>query len=238
MDRRCCLVIGAVIVLLAACDRQPAPPAPAPPATVPTPPTPAPPTPAPVAASPGLMDPAHADANRTAPATFQVRFETSRGAFVVTVTREWAPQGVDRFYNLARMGYFDEARFFRVVPGFVVQFGIHANPAVSARWRGATIPDDPVRQGNTRGRLTFATSGPDSRTTQLFINLGDNSGLDGRGFAAFGEVTEGMDVVAAIYSGYGEQPNQGQIQTQGNAYLTHEFPQLDYVRTARVIEPR
>jgi peptidyl-prolyl cis-trans isomerase A (cyclophilin A) len=172
-----------------------------------------------------------------------VRFETTRGSFVVEVVRDWAPRGADRFYNLARARFFDEVTFFRVIPGFMVQFGIHGSPRVASAWREAQILDDPVKQSNKRGRITFATAGPDSRTTQVFINFKDNGGLDSQGFAPFGRVVEGMSVVDSIYSGYGEGaprgagPDQQRAQMEGNAYFRREFPKLDYVKTARIMEP-
>jgi peptidyl-prolyl cis-trans isomerase A (cyclophilin A) len=169
-----------------------------------------------------------------APPTFRARFTTSKGPFVVEVHRDWAPNGADRFYELVKSGFFDQNRFFRVVPNFVVQWGIQGDPAVQANWRNKTIPDDPVRESNHRGYITFATSGPNTRTTQLFINLADNPSLDAQGFAPFGLVITGMNVVEGLYSGYGEMPDQNQIQTQGNAYLQSQFPQLDYIQTARV----
>jgi peptidyl-prolyl cis-trans isomerase A (cyclophilin A) len=178
--------------------------------------------------------------NEQAPATYKARFDTSKGAFVIDVRREWAPQGADRFYNLVKNGFYDENRFFRVISGFMVQFGINGNPQVSTPWRGAQIKDDPVKQSNKRGFITFATSGPNSRTTQVFINFGDNGRLDGMGFAPFGQVTSGMNVVDALFSGYGEGapqgrgPNQGRIQSEGNAYLTKDFPNLDFVRKATI----
>jgi peptidyl-prolyl cis-trans isomerase A (cyclophilin A) len=170
-----------------------------------------------------------------------VRFETTKGAFVVQVHRDWAPRGADRFYNLAKAGFFDDVRFFRVISGFMVQFGIHGEPAVAAAWREAQIPDDPVKQTNTRGRITFATAGPDTRTTQVFINFKDNPRLDGMGFAPFGEVVEGMSVVDSLFAGYGEGrpsgggPDQGRIQAEGNAYLKREFAKLDSVKAAKVV---
>jgi peptidyl-prolyl cis-trans isomerase A (cyclophilin A) len=176
----------------------------------------------------------------TAPATFRATFETSAGTFVIEVRREWAPLGADRFYNLARSGYFEGARFFRVIGGFMAQFGIHGDPAVATRWRAARIPDDPVRQSNARGMVSFATAGPNTRTTQLFINYGDNRQLDGMGFAPFGRVVEGMEVVDKLYNGYGEGaprgrgPDQGRIQAEGNAYLEKDFPRLDYIKTVTV----
>lgn len=182
-----------------------------------------------------LLYPSAPELNVEAPATYRARFETSEGDFVIEVHRDWAPIGADRFYNLVNNGYYDEARFFRVIPGFMVQFGMHADPLVTAQWRVAPLQDDPVTQSNTPGRVTFAmTSQPNSRTTQVFINYGNNANLDGMGFAPFGEVVEGMPVVEAIYSGYGEAPNQGQIQGRGNEYLESEFPELDYVIRATI----
>jgi len=175
-----------------------------------------------------------------APATYKARFDTSKGVFVVDVRREWAPVGADRFYNLVKNGFYDENRFFRVISGFMVQFGINGNPQVSTPWRNAQIKDDPVKQSNKRGFITFATSGPNSRTTQVFINFGDNSRLDGMGFASFGQVSSGMNVVDQLYADYGEGapqgrgPNQGRIQGEGNAYLTRDFPNLDFVRKATI----
>lgn len=179
-----------------------------------------------------LMDPAAL--NEQAPEKFAVRFDTSRGVFRVEVTRTWAPRGADRFYNLVKNGFYDDCRFFRVVPGFVVQFGMNGDPAVQGMWMEQRIDDDPVTRSNRVGTVTFATSGANSRTTQLFINLGANQGLDGQGFAPFGEVAEGMDVVQSIYSGYGQTPEQSMIAAQGNAYLNRQFPNLDYIRTAKV----
>lgn len=189
------------------------------------------------ASATALLDPASAEMRATAPASYRVRFETSAGAFTVEVTRAWAPLGADRFYNLVRNGFFDGTRFFRVVPGFVVQFGLSGDPAIGARWRTASIPDDPVLQHNTRGTVTFATAGPATRTTQMFINFGDNTRLDGMGFSPLGSVVEGMDVVDRIYAGYGEQPDQGRIEMQGNAYLRSQFPQLDSIAHATVVTP-
>ncbi len=180
-----------------------------------------------------LMNPAAL--NETAPATYKARFETTKGVFVIEVTRAWAPVGADRFYNLVKNGYYNNCRFFRVVSGFMVQFGINGDPSLNTVWRQARIPDDKVKQSNRRSYITFATSGPNSRTTQVFINFGDNGGLDGQGFAPFGKVVEGMKVVDSIYSGYGESPNQGSIQMQGNAYLEKSFPKLDYVKTATIV---
>jgi len=178
--------------------------------------------------------------NEPAPATYNVQFDTSKGAFVVEVHRDWAPNGADRFYNLVKNGFFDSARFFRVISGFMVQFGINGDPKLSAVWREARIKDDPVKKSNARGAITFATAGPDTRTTQVFINYADNSRLDGQGFAPFGTVTSGMDVVDKLYNGYGEGapsgqgPAQDRIQREGNAYLTSQFGKLDYIKKATI----
>jgi peptidyl-prolyl cis-trans isomerase A (cyclophilin A) len=169
-----------------------------------------------------------------APATYKARFDTTKGAFVVEVHRDWAPNGADRFYNLVKNGFFDDCRFFRVVPDFMVQFGINGDPAVQSAWRSANLKDDPVKQSNKRGYITFATAGPNTRTTQVFINFKDNGGLDRQGFAPFGEVVSGMDIVDKITSQYGEKPNQGSIQMEGNTYLNKDFPKLDYVKTATI----
>ena len=187
-----------------------------------------------------LMRPA--ELAETAPDAFRARFQTNEGVFVVEVDRAWAPNGADRFYVLVKNGYFDGARFFRVIEGFMAQFGMHADPYVTAAWRNHPIPDDPVTQSNARGHLTFAaTNLPNSRTTQLFINLVDNPNLDGMGFAPVGRVVEGMEVVDNIYSGYGEAaptgsgPLQQNIAARGNAYLTESFPELDYVERATIV---
>ena len=176
-----------------------------------------------------------------APATFKVNFDTSAGMFVVEVHRDWAPNGADRFYNLVKNGFYDNVRFFRVIPDFMVQFGINGDPALNTVWQPARIPRDPVKQSNTRGFITYAMAGsPDTRTTQVFINFKDNSPLDAQGFAPFGKVTTGMNVVDKIYSGYGEGapsgrgPDQGRIQAEGNAYLMKDFAKLDYVKKATI----
>jgi len=178
-----------------------------------------------------------------APDTFKVRFETSKGPIVIQAYRAWAPNGVDRFYQLVQQGYYDDVRFFRVVPGFVVQFGMHGDPATNAKWTAQPLIDDPVTKSNKRGTVTFAKTGmPNSRTTQLFINLQDNSGsLDPpsqQGFAPFGEVVEGMSVVDRLYSGYGGEPSehQSRIAAEGNAFLNASYPKLDFVRTAKVVK--
>ncbi|GAC1668388.1 MAG: hypothetical protein NVS9B4_24280 [Candidatus Acidiferrum sp.] len=178
-----------------------------------------------------------------APATYQVKFTTTRGDFIVSVTRAWAPLGADRFYNLAKHHFFDNCSFFRVLNGFIAQFGLSAYPPVNAAWVNATIADDPVTQSNKKGYVTFATAGPNTRTTQLFINLGDNAALDARGFAPFGQVTSGMDVVASLYQGYGEGapqgsgPDQEQITKQGKPYLDQGWPKLDSIKTTTLIVP-
>jgi peptidyl-prolyl cis-trans isomerase A (cyclophilin A) len=176
------------------------------------------------------------------PDVYRVRFETTRGAFVVEVTKAWAPEGAERFYRLVEREFYDDVRFFRVVRDFMVQFGISGDPAVAARWRNLTMRDDPVKRSNQRGTITFATSGPNTRTTQVFINLKDNARLDKSGFAPFGQVVEGMDIVARLYNGYGDAPPRGYgpdqnlIETQGNAYLDAKFPYLDSVRRARIVK--
>jgi peptidyl-prolyl cis-trans isomerase A (cyclophilin A) len=186
------------------------------------------------AGQPNLMDPSTMKA--TAPATFLVQVETTKGPFTIKVTRSWAPNGADHFYNLVRGGFFTDAAFFRVIPGFMAQFGISARPEVSRLWANSNIQDDPVKESNTRGMVTFAqTSARNSRSTQLFINYGDNSRLNADRFAPFGEVTKGMDVVDKIYSGYGEQPDQGAITAQGKAYLDKNFPRLDRILTATIV---
>ena len=170
-----------------------------------------------------------------APNVFKARFDTTAGIFVIEVHADWAPRGADRFYNLVKNGYYEGCRFFRVVPGFVVQFGINGDAAIQRNWTDATIPDDKVTQGNTRGFVTFAKSSePNSRTTQLFINFADNSRLNRQGFAPFGKVTMGMEVVDKIFSGYGEKPDQDRIEKEGNAYLTKNFPKLDYIKKATI----
>jgi peptidyl-prolyl cis-trans isomerase A (cyclophilin A) len=178
--------------------------------------------------------------NEKAPAVFKAKFDTSKGTFVIEVHRDWSPNGADRFYNLVKSGFFNDARFFRVIDGFMVQFGISGNPDLSAVWREANIPDDPVKESNQRGMVSFATAGPGTRTTQVFINFGDNAGLDGQGFSPFGQVVSGMDVVDAFYNGYGEGapngrgPDQGRVQMQGNGYLMKDFPKLDYIKKATI----
>jgi peptidyl-prolyl cis-trans isomerase A (cyclophilin A) len=176
-----------------------------------------------------------------APDVFKAKFTTTKGEFVIEVTRAWSPHGADRFYNLVKNQFYDGAAFFRVVPDFVAQFGIHPQPEISAAWGRATIPDDLLNESNARGKVTFATAGTNMRTTQVFINLADNSNLDSMGFTPFGEVIEGMEVVDKLYGGYGEGPPDGKgpdqdlIYTQGKAYLEKKFPELDTIKTAVIV---
>jgi cyclophilin family peptidyl-prolyl cis-trans isomerase len=185
-----------------------------------------------------LLNPASLSAQ--APDVYWAKFDTTKGSFVIKVTRDWAPIGADRFYNLVKNGFFNNASFFRVIPGFIVQFGISADPKVSAVWHDADIPDDPVKQSNAAGTVTFATAGPSTRTTQVFINLANNQSLDAQGFAPFGTVTQGMDVAQSFYSGYGEGapmgngPDQQLLQSQGEPYLAANFPKLDHIKSATV----
>jgi peptidyl-prolyl cis-trans isomerase A (cyclophilin A) len=227
----CCLMFAA------ACTQKPAEPTPAAPAQTPTASAPS----AAPADQAALLAPEKA--TEQAPTVFKTKFTTTKGDFVVEVHRDWAPRGADRFYNLVKLGFFDDAAFFRAIDGFMVQFGIHGSPQVSAKWRDANIPDDPAAgQSNKRGAITFATAGPNTRTTQLFINYADNASLDGMGFTPFGQVVEGMSVVDGLYKGYGEGapqgrgPDQGRIQSEGNAYLKQGFPQLDYIKAARLVQ--
>ena len=176
-----------------------------------------------------------------APDLFNVNFDTSKGAVVVEVHRDWAPNGVDHFYTLVKTGYYDGNRFYRVVRDFVAQFGMNGDPKTNAMWANAPIPDDPVRQSNVRGMLTYAATGmPNSRSTQLFFNLRTNAMLDPKGFAPIGRVTQGMDVVDSLYSGYGDAPPNGEgpdqikLGTQGNEYLQSQFPRLDFVKKATI----
>lgn len=176
-----------------------------------------------------------------APDVYDVKFVTTKGDFTIKVTRAWAPLGADRFYNLVKHGFYNGAAFFRVLDGFMAQFGINANPRVSQVWQTARIMDDPVKKRNTRGFISFAMGGPNTRTSQVFINFADNSRLDASGFSPFGEVVQGMSVVDSLYSGYGEGapsgrgPNHGLIQAQGSAYLEKEFPKLDIIKTATLV---
>lgn len=191
-------------------------------------------------ANPALLNPALA--TETAPAQYTVRLDTTKGEILIDVTRSWAPVGADRFYNLVRIGYFDDIAFFRVIPGFMAQVGLNGDPAVNRAWRNATIQDDPPTQSNTEGMVSFATSGPDSRVQQFFINFGNNARLDGMGFAPFGRVRD-MNTINQIHGGYGEGapggrgPSQALIQSRGNEYLRAQFPNLDYIRGASIVTP-
>jgi peptidyl-prolyl cis-trans isomerase A (cyclophilin A) len=186
--------------------------------------------------SPALLDPSVA--NEQAPASYRAKFDTTKGAILFECTREWAPYGADRFYNLVKIGFFDNVAFFRVVKGFVTQWGIHGDPAVAKAWEKARLPPDPVKESNQRGTLTFAMAGrPDTRTTQVFLNFGNNSRLDGMGFAPLCKVVEGMDVAEALFAEYGEQvtSKQGEITAKGNTYLKDAWPNLDYVKNATIV---
>jgi peptidyl-prolyl cis-trans isomerase A (cyclophilin A) len=205
--------------------------------------TPAPPQSAPKApAESALLHPATLKAK--APDSFKVKFVTTHGDFTVEVHRDWAPLGADRFFNLVKNKFFTDAAFFRYVPGFIVQFGISSKPDVAAAWQNANIPDDPMKPGisNKPGTVVFATAGPNTRTTQFFVNIGNNGALDGQHFTPFGEVTEGMDIVKTLYSGYGESidmggrgPSQGLLMQQGKAYLDKNFPKLDSIKSATIL---
>jgi peptidyl-prolyl cis-trans isomerase A (cyclophilin A) len=235
------LVLLAGVALLAGCVQGTTGPgfdvASSPPTTVSPPATPPPESPAPATPPPAEAPPTQAASTPTeltAPATYQINFDTTKGPVVVEIIRAQAPHGADRLYSLVQAKYFDGARFYRVVPGFMVQWGAAADPKVAQAW-STTIPDDPVAVSNTRGTIAFAAlSEPNSRSTHLFISFGDNSNLDAQGFAPLGKVVSGMDHVDRIYSGYGEKPDQGQMKVEGNAYLEREFPDLDFIRTARI----
>lgn len=189
-----------------------------------------------------LLDPKAAAVNLAAPAEFKVKLDTSKGAIVLKVTREWAPKGADRLYSLVKNGFYDECRFYRVIPKFVAQVGIHGDPKISGVWREARIDDDPVKEKNTRGRVTFAKAGPNTRTTNLFINLRDSTSLDSSGFAPIGEVIEGMEIADQLYSGYGDGapkgkgPAQKKIYEEGNAWLQKDFKDLDFIKTATIVD--
>ena len=248
----CAALLLAAGMILGGCKKQEQPEEPAttaPPKTeVPAQPSAAvpPAEPAPAAAAKPATAPhsyikellAPAKLKEKAPDTYKVKFETTRGDFTITVTRAWAPLGADRFYNLVKHHYYDNAAFFRVVPQFVVQFGISANPSVSAAWKHTDIKDDPVTQTNKRGAIVFATAGPNTRTTQVFINLKDNGRLDGMGFAPFGVVDgNGMNVVEMMYEGYGDSagPDQNELEKQGDPYLKKGWPKLDYIKSASLV---
>ena len=187
-----------------------------------------------------LLEPAKAI--EKAPNTYKVKLETTKGDVVIEVTRSWAPNGADRFYNLVKVGFFNDIAFFRVIDNFMVQCGIHGNPDVSKAWKSAKIKDDKDNKSNKRSFVTFATGGPNTRTTQFFINFKDNSFLDSQGFPPFGKVIEGMENVDSLYKGYGEGaprgrgPGQGRIQSEGNSYLKKDFPDMDYIVKASIVE--
>jgi cyclophilin family peptidyl-prolyl cis-trans isomerase len=190
-----------------------------------------------------LLDPSSAVWQESAPDTFVVTVETTEGIFSMEVVREWAPIGADRFYNLVRNGFYDDSRFYRVVPGFIVQFGLPGNPEVTRHWLDATIADDPVNASNIRGTIAYAMTGPDTRTTQVYISLVGNNRLDEQGFAPFGRIVEGMDVVDRLYGGYGENAggglrrgDQSKIYVEGNAHLDRDFPELDRLVSAMIVE--
>ncbi len=231
------LALALPLVALGACQRDldpgrgEPPPAPAAPPAVGAPPAVTPP-----AGSP--TPPAQPEQG---PALWKAKFATTKGEFVIEVHRDWAPNGADRFYNLVKAGFYNQVKFFRAIPGFMVQFGINGDPAVSRAWKSALISDDPVVRSNTRGFITFATAGPNTRTTQVFINLVDNARLDPRGFSPFGQVVSGMEIVDSLYTGYGEGapsgmgPSQSKIESEGNPYLDRDFPRLDAVQTATIV---
>jgi len=190
---------------------------------------------APKASKAALMDPAKLTA--VAPPTYQAKFETTAGEFVVEVHRDWAPKGADRFFNLVKNGFYDDCRFYRVIPNFMVQFGINGDPNVDKHWTNANITDDPVKQSNTPGYITYATAGPNTRTTQVFINYVDNARLDADGFAPFGQVVSGMEIVRKLNSKYGGTPtnDQGPIHAEGNKFLDSKYPGLDYIKKATIV---
>ena len=244
-------LILALLALAACAKSEPAPPAPATAAPAPTAAAAAtaaahaPATAAPAAAAPRSGDAPifHPEkATAKAPEKFKAKFATTKGDFVIEVTRAFAPNGADRFYNLVKLGFYDGVRFFRVVDGFMVQFGVSPDPAVNGAWYNAYIPDDPVVKSNTRGFVTFAMAGEGTRTTQVFINFVDkNKRLDAMGFAPFGQVVEGMKVVDALYKGYGEMaprgkgPDASRASREGEAYLAKEFPALDKIKSAKFL---
>lgn len=242
MNKTLLFVFAGLAVLTAAgCDKKSAEPASAPAAA------PASPAAAPAAASmpaaaanPALLSPQAA--TEKAPDVYKAKISTTKGDFVIEVHRAWAPNGADRFYNLVKIGFYDGCRFFRVIDGFMAQIGINGDPSVQAKWRDANIPDDPYAgQSNKRGMVTFATGGPNTRTTQFFVNFKDNGFLDASGFPPFGKVIEGDAVLDQLYRGYGEGapggsgPDQGQIQSRGNAYLSEQYPNLDAIKSARLV---
>jgi len=232
----------AVLAPLMACGAGPTPLPPAPIASaVPPPSAKALPLPPAAHHAPAELDPSLATAQ--APEVFLADFTTTKGDFVVEVHRSWAPHGADRFYNLVKLGFYDDTRFFRAIPDFMVQFGIPGDPEVASKWQNALIPDDPVTQSNLRGFMSFAQTGrPNSRTTQVFVSYENHPRLDASGFTPFAKIARGMEVVDSLYKGYGEGapsgsgPSQDRIQSEGNAYLDKEFPELDRVLVTRIVE--
>ena len=190
--------------------------------------------------NPKLLDPF--DATEKAPDLYKVKLETTKGDVILEIHRDWAPRGADRFYNLVKLGFYDQVAFFRVVDKFMVQFGLHGNPKVASAWKTAPIKDDERTQENKRGTISFANRGPNTRTTQVFINFSDHASLDQMDFAPFGKVIEGMEVVDSFHKEYGDSPpngsgpRQGEIERQGNPYLQRNFPKLDYLKTASIVD--
>src|SRR5580698_214535 len=210
-------------------------------AQAPPPPKPATKSAAPAAKAPAVNPLLHPENLKAkAPDSFQVKFATTHGDFVVTVHRDWSPLCADRFYNLVRSRYFTNVAFFRNVPNFILQFGMAPDPNVGAVWQNATIKDDPAKSGvhNTKGTLVFATAGPNTRSNQFFVNTNDNTrSLDSQGFTPFGEVTDGMDIVLGLYAAYGERPDQGRILNEGKSYLDKNFPKLDSIKAVTIVPP-
>jgi peptidyl-prolyl cis-trans isomerase A (cyclophilin A) len=230
-----------LVAFVVGCGAGPSPPPSSPVVVVAPSPVQAAPLPPAAHHSAAELDPTLATAQ--APEVFFADFATSKGHFVVEAHRSWAPRGADRFYGLVKLGFYDDTRFFRAVPDFMVQFGISGDPQVAAKWRDATIADDPVTQSNLRGFVSFAQTGrPNSRTTQIFICYENHPRLDASGFAPFARVVRGMDVVDELYKGYGEGgpegqgPSQDRIQSEGNAYLDRDFPKLDRILVTRIVD--
>jgi peptidyl-prolyl cis-trans isomerase A (cyclophilin A) len=244
VDRRIALAFAlAALVGPAGCGAGPSTQPSLPAATVPSAPSAAPVVSLPPAVHHAAAELDPSLATTRAPDVFFADFATTKGDFVAEVHRAWAPNGADRFYNLVKIGFYDDTRFFRAIPDFMVQFGIPGDPEVSAKWREASFPDDPVTQSNLRGFMTFAQTGqPNSRTTQVFISYANHARLDGAGFAPFAKIARGMEVVDDLYKGYGEGapagrgPSQERVQSEGNAYLDQEFPKLDRILSTRIVD--